>query len=333
MLHEGSHYRAVVCSALGPPETLALTHLQRAPLMAGAARVRLYFCGVNFPDTLIIEGKYQLKPPLPFVPGIEASGIVTEVAADVQTFRPGDRVMATFRTGGYAEEAVVPAVRLFPLPAGFSLPEGAAFLAAHITSYHALATRASLRAGETLLVIGAGGGVGLAAVEIGKHLGARVLAAASTPQKREAALAAGADVPIDYVREPLQDAVAAATDGHGADVIFDPAGLSQDITVRCLAFGGRLLIVGFAGGEIPHYTANRVLLRGAAVVGVRAGEAGRQFPALREREMAALLALAAAGAVRPRVTAVHPLEDFAAAMRAVSGRAAIGRIVLATGAG
>jgi NADPH2:quinone reductase len=326
MPQEGSHYRAVVCSALGPPETLALLHLPRAPLRPGTARVRLHYCGVNFPDTLIIEGKYQLKPPLPFVPGIEASGIVTEVASDVQTLRPGDRVMMGLRTGGYAEEAVVPAAHLHQLPAGFSLAQGAAFLAAHITSYHALVTRAALNAGETLLVIGAGGGVGLAAVEIGKRLGARVLAAASSPQKRQAALAAGAEVAIDYVREPLREAVAAATDGRGADVIYDPAGLNQDITLRCLAFGGRLLVVGFTAGEIPHYTANRVLLRGASIVGVRAGEAGRQFPAMREREMAALLGLAAAGAVRPRVTAVHPLEDFATAMRTVSGRA-----VLATG--
>lgn len=331
MTNDSSHYRAVVCGALGPPETLALARMPRMPLAPGTARVRLHFCGVNYPDTLIIEGRYQLKPPLPFVPGVEASGIVTEVAPDVQTPRPGDRVMAALRTGGYAEEAVVPARHLFPLPAGFSLPEGAAFLAAHITSYHALATRASLNAGETLLVIGAGGGVGLAAVEIGKRLGARVLAAASTPQKRDAALAAGADAAIDYASEPLREAVAAATDGRGANVIYDPAGLSQDITLRCLAFGGRLLVVGFAAGEIPHYTANRFLLRGASVVGVRAGEAGRQFPAMREREMAALLALAAAGAVRPRVTAVHPLADFATAMRAVSGRAAIGRLVLATG--
>jgi NADPH:quinone reductase len=321
-------YRAVVCSALGPPEALSLQRLPRAPLVPGSARVRLHFCGVNFPDTLMIAGKYQFKPPLPFVPGIEASGIVGEVAAGVGTLRPGDRVMATFRTGGYAGEAVVAAEHLVRLPAGFSLVEGAAFLVAHLTAYHALVTRASLEPGQILLVAGAGGGVGLAAVQLGKHLGARVLAAASSRPKLDAALASGADLAIDYSKEPLREAVAAATAGHGADVIFDPAGLAPDITLRCLAFGGRTLLVGFAGGEIPSYAANRVLLKGAALISVRAGEAGRQSPRLREREMAALLALAEAGVARPKVTAVHALEHFATAMRALMDRAAIGRIVL-----
>ena len=330
MMNTNGYYRAVVCKAPGPPESLALERLPREPLVPGNARVCLSFCGVNFPDVLVIEGKYQYKPPLPFVPGVEAAGIVTEVAADVQTVRPGDHVMVMMRTGGYAEETVIAAESLFRLPNGFSLMEGATFLVAHTTAYHALVTRAGLAARQTLLVIGAGGGVGLAAVELGRRLGAHVLAAASSRQKLDTALACGADVAIDYAQESLPETVAAVTGRQGADVIFDPTGRGQDTTLRCLAFGGKILLIGFASGNIPNYAANRILLKGGTILGVRAGEAGRRSPAVRKRETAALLSLANAGVLRPKVTAIHPLEDYATAMRALTSRNAIGRIVLDT---
>jgi NADPH2:quinone reductase len=329
-MNTNGYYRAVVCKAPGPPEALALERLPREPLVPGNARVRLNFCGVNFPDLLVIEGKYQYKPTLPFVPGVEAAGIVIEVAADVHTVRPGDHVMAMMRTGGYAEEAVIASESLFRLPNGFSLKEGATFLVAHTTAYHALVTRAGLAPRQTLLVIGAGGGVGLAAVELGRHLGAHVLAAASSRQKLDTALACGADVAIDYAQESLPETVAAVTGKQGADVIFDPTGHDQDTTLRCLAFGGKILLIGFASGKIPNYAANRILLKGSTILGVRAGEAGRRSPTVRKREIAALLSLANAGVLRPKVTAIHPLEDYATAMRALISRNAIGRIVLDT---
>ncbi len=272
-------YRAVVCEELGPPSQLQLRRLPRAPLGPGTVRVALKAAGINFPDVLTIQGLYQHRPELPFVPGVEAAGIVTEVAADVSGIAVGEKVMAQMRTGGYAEEAVVPASRIRPLPASFSFAEGATFLVAHTTAYHGLVTRAAIAAGQTLLVLGAAGGVGLAAVQLGKVLGARVLAAASSEEKLEVAARHGADALIDYSREPIEDGVKRLTSGAGADVVLDPVGIAQEQALRCVAPEGKLLIAGFAGGTIPAYAANRILLKGCTVIGVRAGEAGRRNPA------------------------------------------------------
>jgi NADPH2:quinone reductase len=240
----------------------------------------------------------------------------------------GAKVIAQMRTGAYAEEAVVAASQLRPMPEGFSFVEAATFLVAHITAYHALKTRAALASGQTLLVLGAGGGVGIAAAEIGKVLGAHVIAAASSAAKREAALHKGAHEVIDYANEPVDAAVKRLTSGPGVDVVFDPVGIAPDTALRCLAWGGKLLIAGFAGGGIPSYAANRILLKGGSVMGVRAGEAGRHDSAMRKTELEELLRLADEGLVRPFVSERLPLSEYAIAMRRLRERQAIGRIAL-----
>jgi NADPH:quinone reductase len=323
-----SFYRGVVCAELGPPERLELQRLQRAPLAPGMVRVKLKAAGINFPDLLMIRGKYQYRPDLPFVPGMEAAGLIVETAADVRAPVMGQKVMVSMRTGGYAEEAVVPADRVVPLPAGFSFLEGATFLVAHMTAYHALATRAVLASGQVLLVLGAGGGVGLAAVQIGKALGAQVIAAASTEDKLLIAQKCGADHVINYAEEPVDEAVRRLTLGAGVDVVFDPVAIGQESALRCVAYNGKLLVVGFAGGMIPAYTANRILLKACSVIGIRAGEAGRRHPEKRRRELETLGALAAQGSARPLVSASYPLHRYAEAMQLLGRRQAIGRVAL-----
>jgi NADPH2:quinone reductase len=321
-------YRAVLCEALGDPESLRLRPLPRQPLRPGAVRLRVAAAGINFPDLLTIQGRYQHRPQLPFVPGVEAAGVVLEMAADVPGLFLGQPVIARVRTGGYAEEAVVPMDQVVAMPETFTFAEAATFLVAHVTAYHGLATRGGLASGQTLLVLGAAGGVGLAAVQIGRALEARVLAAASTPSKLEVAISNGAHAAINYSQEPVEDAVNRLTAGKGAEVVFDPVGIVQASALRFVAPGGKLLIAGFAGGSIPAYAANRILLKGCSVIGVRAGEAGRQDPAQRRRELDAVLALAAQGLVRPFVSARLPLAQWAAAMRLLEARKAIGRVAL-----
>jgi NADPH2:quinone reductase len=242
-------------------------------------------------------------------------------------------VITRQRYGGYAEEIVLPATQLVKLPPGWSFAEGASFLVASLTAYHALAQRAHLAAGETLLVHGAGGGVGLAAVEIGKLMGATVIATASSAAKLAAAKSRGADHLVNYAAEDFVDAAKRITDGAGADVIYDPVGgevLTQSL--RCIAWGGRILVIGFAGGTISELPANRILLKGCSVIGVRAGEAGRHDPISAKAALDALLAYAAAGKLRPHISHILPLERFAEAMRLLMERNAIGRVVLSTGA-
>lgn len=329
---DGETYRAVVCEALGPPDRLRVQALARRPLAAGTVRVAIKAAGVNFPDVLMIQGLYQHRPELPFVPGLEAAGTVSEVAPDVEGIAAGQKVIVQMRTGGYAQEAVVPASAIRLMPAAFSFEEAATFLVAHMTAFHALKTRAAIAPGQTLLVLGAAGGVGLAAVQIGKVLGARVIAAASTREKLDAAVAQGASEVIDYSAEKIEDGVKRLTSGKGVDVVLDPVGVAQEAALRCLAWNGKLLIAGFAGGGIPSYVANRILLKGASVIGVRAGEAGRHDPALRKTELEELLALGATGRVRPLVSARLPLERFADAMGLLADRQAIGRVALVVGA-
>ena len=324
-------YRAVVCSELGPPERLQLLRLPHAPLAPGMVRVELKASGINFPDLLVIEGKYQHRPALPFVVGQEAAGIVAEAAPDVDTFSAGQQVIVRMQTGGYAEQTVVPVDQIIGLPAGFSFAEGATFLVAHLTAYHALSTRAALAAGQSLVVLGAAGGVGLAAVQIGKALGARVIAAASTAEKLQYAARFGADHLINYTETRVDEAVKRLTSDAGADVVLDPVGIAQDVALRCMNHGGKLLIAGFAGGSIPAYAANRILLRGGAVIGIRAGEAGRRNPQMRRRELEALYALAARRLIRPLVFATYPLHRYAEAMHVLASRQAIGRIALTNG--
>jgi NADPH:quinone reductase len=321
--------QAVLCRALGPPHSLRLEEVPSLPLGPGEVRVRLQASGVNFPDTLTILGKYHHKPTLPFIPGVESAGIVTELAPDLRGWSVGDRVITRQQTGGYAEEIVLPASRLVALPQGFSLEEGATFLVAALTAHHALVQRAALKPGERLLVHGAGGGVGLAAVALGKYLGAEVIATASSAEKLALARSRGADHVIDYAATDFVERVRELTGGGGVEVIFDPVGgevLTQSL--RAIAWGGRVLVVGFAGGTIPALAANRILLKGCAVMGVRAGEAGRRDPAVGEAALAAVLGYAAAGQLRPHLSHRLPLARFADGMRLLIERQAIGRVVL-----
>jgi NADPH:quinone reductase len=320
--------RKIVCRELGPPERLRLETVAQAPLDEGQMRVAIRAAGINFPDILMAAGEYQLKPELPFTPGMEAAGDVIEVDGEATGFAVGDRVIARMRHGAYADEAVVAPSQLTPLPSNFDYTDGATFLAAHGTAHHALVDRGQLRPGETLLVHGAGGGVGLAAVEIGKLLGATVVAVASREEKLAVARAHGADHLVLSTREPFRDAVKRITDGRGVDVVFDPVGGETfENSLRCIAWGARLLVIGFTGG-IGQARTNLVLIKGASVLGVRAGEAARKNPALGEKRMAELLRWAESGKVRPHVSHRLPLEDCAQAMRLLIERRAIGRVAL-----
>src|SRR5713101_5479402 len=301
--------QAVLCRKLGAPEDLALEEVAPAPLGPGQLRIAIHAAGINFPDLLMVAGLYQHKPALPFIPGLEAAGTVSEVGDGADgAFAPGDKVMVALRQGGYAEEVVVAPEQAMPLPAGFSFAEGATFRTAYGTAHHAL--------------------VGLAAVEIGKLLGATVIAAASREAKLAVARARGADHLILYGREPLRDAVKRITAGAGADIVFDPVGGAVfEESLRSIAWGARMLVIGFTGG-IGMARTNLVLLKGASVIGVRAGEAGRRDPALRARLSAALTGLTAAGHLRPHISHALPLARWAEAMRLVAERQAIGRVAL-----
>ena len=319
--------KAVVCRELGPPERLRLETFASAPLKPGEVRVAVHAAGINFPDILMAAGEYQLKPELPFTPGMEAAGEVAEVNG-VAGMAIGDRVIVKMRHGGYADEAVVSPSQLTPLPSNFDYAEGATFLAAHGTAYHALIDRGQFRPGEVLLVHGASGGVGLAAVEMGKMLGATVIAAASSEEKLAVAQVRGADHGVLYGREPFREAVKRITGGRGADVVFDPVGgeIFED-SQRCIAWGARILVIGFTGG-IGLARTNLLMIKGASVLGVRAGEAVRKNPALGEVRLKALAEWAEAGKIRPHISHRLPLEDYAQAMRLLIDRKATGRVAL-----
>jgi NADPH2:quinone reductase len=291
-------------------------------------RVAIQAAGINFPDILMAAGEYQLKPELPFTPGVEAAGEVMEIADGVSGTAVGDRVIVRMRHGGYADEAVVASTQLTPLPSNFDYAEGATFLAAYGTAHHALVDRGQVLPGEMLLVHGAAGGVGLAAVEIGKILGATVIAAASSEEKLAVAKARGADHLVLYAREPFRDAVKRITDGRGADVVFDPVGGEIfENSQRCIAWGARMLVIGFTGG-IGLARTNLLLIKGASVLGVRAGEAARRDPAAGEVRIRALLRWAEDGKIRPHVSHRLRLENYAQAMRLLIDRKAIGRVAL-----
>ncbi|NOJ46240.1 NADPH:quinone oxidoreductase family protein [Bradyrhizobium archetypum] len=322
--------KAVVCRELGPPEKLRLETFASVPLAPGQVRVAIRAAGINFPDILMAAGEYQLKPPLPFTPGVEAAGDVIEVS-EAQGVAVGDRVIVKMRHGAYCDEVVVTPSQLVKLPSTFDYAEGATFLAGHGTAYHALIDRGQLQAGEVLLVHGAAGGVGLAAVELGKLLGATVIATASSDEKLAIAKTRGADHLIRYDREPFREAVKRVTDGRGADVVFDPVGGEVfESSMRCINWGARLLIIGFTGG-IGVAKTNLLMIKGASVLGVRAGEAVRRNPALGEIRIKALTEWAEAGKIRPNVSHRLPLEDYAKAMRLLIERKAIGRVALVMG--
>lgn len=321
--------KAMVVDELGPPENMNLRDMPAAKAGPGEIRVRIRSAGLNFPDILMIAGKYQHKAEPPFTPGMEAAGDVIETGEGVEGFAPGDRVIVHAKTGMFAEEVAAPADSALPLPDGWDYAQGAAFWSAYLTAYVGLVCRGGLKAGEWVLVHGAAGGVGLAAVELAHALGARVIAVVGGDAKAEAVRAQGAEFVIDHRSENFRDRVLEITGGDGADVVYDPVGgdgLFQ--SMRCIAWGGRLLVIGFAGGTIPDVPANYALLKSCSVIGVRAGEYGRRDPEAGRRNMAALLDLARAGRINPHVHARLPLANAAEALGLLSGREVIGKAVL-----
>lgn len=324
--------RAILCKEYGPADTLVIEDIASPEAKGSGVKIRVKAAGLNFPDTLIIEGKYQIKPSMPFSPGGEMAGEVLDVGEKVTRFKKGDRVMGLTGFGAFSEEIVAAEANLLPIPDGMSDEEAAAFTMVYGTSYHALKQRANIQPGETLLVLGASGGVGLATVELGKAMGAHVIAAASTADKLEVAKQAGADELINYTEEPLKDAVKKLTKNKGVDVVYDPVG--GDFTeqaLRAMAWNGRHLIVGFAAGEIPKIPANLTLLKGCSVVGVFWGTFTRQEPEVSNQNMMDLLKLYSEGKIKPAISEVFEFEDYVSALNALTERRAKGKVVLKVG--
>ncbi len=320
--------KALLCKAWGGPETLVLEDVASPQPGPGEVVIDVKAAGVNFPDVLIIQNKYQVKPPLPFAPGAEFAGVIKEVGPGVSGFAAGDRVIAMTTWGAFAEECVARTDQLVRMPAGLDFATAGAFTLTYGTSWHALKDRGQLRAGETLLVLGAAGGVGLAAIEIGKALGARVIAAASSPEKLAVCRAHGADETIDYAAEDLRTRLKAIA-GEGVDVVYDPVGGPYaEPAIRSTAWRGRYLIVGFANGEIPRIPLNLMLLKGSSLVGVYWGDWTRREPAAAAAGMVELLGWLAAGRLKPRVSGRYPLARAAEALAALAGRKVAGKLVV-----
>jgi NADPH2:quinone reductase len=321
--------KAVLCKQHGPPESLVIEDVPSPEPRPGEVIVAMKAASVNFPDVLIIQDKYQVKPPLPFSPGSELAGIVARVGDGVTGVKPGDRVMAVTGYGAFAEEVAVEASRLLPIPRGMDDETAAAFTLTYGTSDHALSDRGQLRHGETLLVLGAAGGVGLAAIEIGKALGARVLACASSDEKLDVCRRHGADATINYTTEDLRARIKELTAGKGADVVYDAVGGPfTEPALRSIAWRGRLLVVGFAAGDIPKIPLNLTLLKGCAIVGVFWGDFSRREPEAFAARMRQLDAWYQAGKLKPHVSETLPLERAAEALARMASRQVKGKIVL-----
>ena len=321
--------KAVLCKSYGPPENLTLEEVDTPSIGASDVLIDIHSTGLNFPDTIQIQGKYQFQPPFPFTPGSEVAGVVADVGSDVTNFKPGDRVLAMVGTGGMAEQVAAPSEGVLRIPDAMDFDAASGFMMIYGTSYHALKQRAELQPGENLLVTGAGGGVGITAVELGKLMGARVIAAASTDEKLQAAKGAGADELINYSDGELKEKVKALTGGNGADVIYDPVGGDIfDQCARCITWKGRILVIGFASGRIPEYKTNLVLLKGCQLVGVFWGSFRGREPEVHEQNTAELFKLYEEGKIKPLVSKVFPLEDYAAALNHLGNRKAIGKIVV-----
>ncbi|MGE5510485.1 MAG: NADPH:quinone oxidoreductase family protein [Bacteroidota bacterium] len=322
--------RAVLCRSLGDVAALKVEEVASPAMRPDQVRIAVKAAGVNFPDILMVEGKYQVKPELPFIPGLEVAGTVLECGAEVSHVRPGQRVVAFARRGGgYASEIVLPGAIVTPIPDAMDFITAAAFPVAYGTAHFALEYRGHLKQGETLLVLGAAGGVGLAAIEIGKLLGARVIAAAGGADKLAICRKHGADEVIDYRSEELRDRVKELTGGKGADVVFDPVGGSAfEQSVRCIGWEGRILVVGFASGEIPRVAANMILVKNFSVIGVVFGEHSARFPDSSRLRLQSLMPAVADGRLRPTVWRTFPLEEAPAALAEITGRRVIGKVIL-----
>ena len=321
--------RAIVCEKLGDIDDLAFGEIAPPPLFRTGVRIAVRAAGLNFADTLIIRGQYQIKPPVPFSPGFEVAGEVIEIGADVVRCQVGDRVMAVVDHGGFAEEVVTDERQVFRLAATIDYVTAAAVPVAYGTSHLGLWYKAALRAGEWLLVHGAAGGVGLTAVEVAKIMDARVIATASSPEKRDIARAAGADWVLDSAAQDLREQVKEITGGRGVDVVYDPVGGELfDQSLRCTAQGGRILIVGFASGTVPRIPANILLVKNIAAIGFYWGAHSRIAPGPMEESCRQLVDWLARGRLKPHVSATYPLAEARSALHALKARRTTGKVVL-----
>jgi NADPH2:quinone reductase len=321
--------KAIVCEAWGLPDTLVVRELPEVVPEAGKVAIKVEAAGVNFPDVLIIQNKYQFKPELPFTPGGELAGTVTAVGEGVTQYKPGDRVIAFVGQGAFAQQIAVPEKSVMPMPPDMDFDTAAAITLTYGTSHHAVVDRAQLKAGETMLVLGAAGGVGLAAIEIGKALGARVIAAASSDEKLEICKQHGADATINYSTQDLREAIKACTDGKGPDVIYDPVGgIYAEPAFRSIGWRGRYLVVGFANGEIPKLPLNLTLLKGASLVGVFWGEYVRREPKANMAAMRELMGWLAEGKIRPHISGRYALADTPKALNDMAARKVTGKVVI-----
>ena len=323
--------KAVICKRHGLPDTLVCEDVPSPTAGKGQVVISVKACGVNFPEVLIIQDKYQFKPPLPFTPGSEVSGTVKEVGEGVTGFKVGDPVMALLNWGGYAEEVAVETERVAAIPKGLAYDVAASFGITYVTSYHALKDRARIAPGESLLVLGAAGGVGLAAVELGKLMGARVIAAASSDEKLATCKRYGADELINYEQEDMREAIKRLTAGKGVDVVYDPVGGKySEPALRGMAWNGRHLVVGFAAGDIPRIPLNLALLKGCSIVGVFWGGFSRNEPEKNRANLAEIARLLEQGKLKPLVSATWPLERAADALNHLMNRKVQGKAVLLT---
>ena len=321
--------KAVLCKAYGPPESLVLEEIEPLKPGRGQVVIAVKACGVNFPDTLIIQGKYQFKPPMPFSPGSEVAGVVKEIGAGIEHVKVGDHVIAFTGHGGFAEEVLAEAAQLIPMPKGMDFTIASAFVLTYGTSHYALKDRAQLKPGETLLVLGAAGGVGLAAVEIGKVMSAHVIAATSSDEKLEVCKQHGADEVINYSSDDLRERVKALTGGEGVDVVYDPVGGNySEAALRDMAWGGRFLVIGFATGEIPRIPLNLTLLKGCSIVGVFWGSFTARNPKRNQEHLQELLTWFTTGKIKPLISATYPLNRAADALNDMLNRKVTGKVVL-----
>lgn len=321
--------KAIVCEAFGPPSSLKLKELPKLIPNEKEVVIAVKACSLNFPDTLIIQGKYQYKPQLPFTPGSDISGVVKATGKGVKHLKPGDEVIGFVQHGGFAEEVLAPARNVFPKPPEMDFPVAASFLMAYGTSYHALKNRAHLKKGETLVVLGASGGVGLAAVELGKLMGAQVIACASTQEKLDLCKDRGADMGINYSNEDLKTRIKELTDGKGADVIYDPIGdRFSEPALRAIAWEGRYLVVGFAAGEIAKIPLNLPLLKGCQIVGVFWGSWAMQFPNDNMQNTMELMQWYSKGTITPHIHGCYRLHETHKAMEEMMARKVKGKVVI-----
>jgi NADPH2:quinone reductase len=331
-IRKASTMHAWLCENPIGVEALQWKELPTPEPKAGQVRVAIAAASLNFPDLLIVQNKYQMKPPLPFVPGSEYSGTVDAVGSGVTHLKVGDAVAAFGGTGGFATHAVVDAALVMPLPAGFAFDEAAAFILTYATTHHALVDRGQLKAGETMLVLGAAGGVGTAAIQIGKVLGARVIAAASSDEKCDLCRSIGADVAINYAKGNIRDELKQVTAGKGPDVVYDPVGgdLAEPV-FRSIAWRGRYLVIGFAQGGIPALPLNLALLKGASIVGVFWGEFARREPKANAAALAELARWYAEGKVKPVIDRRLPMRELPAAYERMGSRTVRGKLVMTNG--